>query len=369
MTTKPKNRVMLYITYIAFLALVVVQFERIEGVLLTGLAIFSPFFLGFAMAFVLAQPYDFFYKIIKNGNVFARHASPLAVTLAYTSVIIVVTSLTSFVVPKLVESITDFLNSLEGYIANLQVWVYNIRDKLDIEFINGLDFSNLNQYLEQVLQNTLKTISGAASQVISMTGSLVSAIVNFVMAFVFSVYMLAGKDDLCQKATRVARAYLPKKTSARLIEVCSLSNRIFSKFLAGQLIEACILGTLCGLGMLLIMADYAMLIGILVGVSALVPVVGGYVGGGLAFLLLFLVSPMKAVIFLVFLLLLQQFEGNIIYPRVVGGSVGLPGLWVLLAVIVGSGLFGITGALLGVPTVSVLYALLKQDVLQRETNS
>ncbi|MFI3249496.1 MAG: AI-2E family transporter [Eubacteriales bacterium] len=360
------KKTFLYITYIAFLALIVLQFDNAIGLVQNGIAVFTPFFLGFVIAFMLAQPCNFFYKKISEGNIFQKHARSLSVALSYLVVFVVIYLIFSVVIPKLNDSVTIFRNSLEGYLANLQVWLNTIKERFDIEALNEINFNDLNEMLKNLLQNTLISISGAADKLLAMTGSFLTAVINFVMALVFSIYMLAGKDDLCNKARRVAQAYLPKKASKRLIEVVALSSRIFSSFIAGQLVEACILGSLCALGMLLIMPDYALLIGIIVGVSALVPVVGGYVGGGFAFLLIFIVSPMKSVVFVVFLLILQQFEGNVIYPRVVGNSVGLPGLWVLFAVIVGSDLLGITGALVSVPTVSVLYALLREDVLLRE---
>ena len=150
-----------------------------------------------------------------------------------------------------------------------------------------------------------------------------------------------------------------------IIRVAELTGRTFTSFVSGQLTEACILGALCALGMLFIQADYAPLIGVIVGASALVPVVGAYAGAGLSAFLLVMISPIRALIFLVFLGILQQIEGNVIYPRVVGTSIGLPGIWVLTAVTLGGGLFGLPGVLLSVPTASVLYTLLKEDVTAR----
>ena len=199
----------------------------------------------------------------------------------------------------------------------------------------------------------------------AFTGNLMSVIVTLVLAVVFSVYMLSGRERLLHQCRKVLYAYLPERWAVRVHSVAKLSAVTFTNFVSGQLLEACILGGLCAAGMLFIQADYAPLIGVIVGISALIPVAGAYIGAGVSAFLLMMVSPVRALIFLVFLLVLQQIEGNVIYPRVVGTSIGLPGLWVLTAVTVGGGLFGLLGIMLSVPLCSVLYALLRQDVARR----
>ena len=177
--------------------------------------------------------------------------------------------------------------------------------------------------------------------------------------------MLSGSETLLRQCGRLLRAYVPARFSRPLLNVIHLTADTFAKFVTGQLIEACILGGLCTGGMLFIQADYAPLIGVIVGVSALIPVAGAYVGAIVSALLLVMVSPLKALTFLIFLVILQQVEGNVIYPRVVGTSIGLPGIWVLAAVTVGGGLLGLPGVILSVPLASVLYTLLRQDVRRR----
>ena len=200
-----------------------------------------------------------------------------------------------------------------------------------------------------------------------MTGNIISMFVTLVLAVVFSIYMLAGKEKLLSQGRRLLRAYLPERWADRVSDVIQLTADIFSSFVSGQLIEACILGGLCALGTLFIQPDYAALIGVIIGVSALIPVAGAYIGAILSAFLLVMVNPVRALIFLIFLAVLQQIEGNVIYPRVVGTSIGLPGIWVLAAVTVGGGLFGLLGVLLSVPVASVVYALIKRDVRRRLT--
>ena len=177
--------------------------------------------------------------------------------------------------------------------------------------------------------------------------------------------MVGDGHRLLAQCRRVLRAYTPPKVCRMVLEVTALTAGTFSKFVTGQITEACILGGLTFAGMVLLRLDYPLLIAVLIGVSALVPIVGAYVGAFTSALLLAMIDPMKAVIFLLFLVCLQQFEGNVIYPRVVGTSLGLPGIWVLAAVTIGGGLFSFLGMLLSVPVASILYTLLRQDVHRR----
>ena len=177
--------------------------------------------------------------------------------------------------------------------------------------------------------------------------------------------MVSGKERLLSQCRRLLRAYVPPKFADPILDVVHLTGDTFTHFVTGQLIEACILGGLCSIGMLFIQPDYAPLIGVIIGSSALIPVAGAYIGAILSALLLLMVSPLKAVTFLIFLVILQQIEGNVIYPKVVGTSIGLPGIWVLAAVTVGGGLMGLVGVLLSVPIASVLYTLLRRDVHRR----
>ena len=177
--------------------------------------------------------------------------------------------------------------------------------------------------------------------------------------------MLSGRDKLLAQCRRLMRAYVPARIAGPVSSVVELTAATFTKFVTGQLIEACILGSLVTAGMLFIQADYAPLIGVTIGASALVPVAGAYIGAIVSAVLLLMVSPLKALIFLIFLAVLQQIEGNVIYPRVVGSSLGLPGLWVLAAVTVGGSLLGLVGILVSVPIASILYTLLRRDVRTR----
>lgn len=373
MEKKSLRTQLILITYTAFLLLTVLRLPDIWAVITFVIEAMSPFITGFAIAFVLTAPCIFFENTLnKFLPSFQKYSSGLAVALSYFAVIALIVGLVSVVIPKLTESVSIFTDSIKIYTANLQEWLSGLANKTDNEMLAEISvdlqsiFTNFSTYLEKAMQTALSTMSVAATQVISVTGDVVSVIINIVISLVFSVYMLADRKNLCRQSERVLFAYLPHTFAEKILFVLRMTSNTFSKFVAGQLLEACILGGLCAIGMLFIQPDYAMLIGIIVGTSALVPVAGGYVGGGFSFVLLFMVSPMSSVIFLVFLLVLQQFEGNVIYPRVVGNSIGLPGLWVVFAVIIGGALFGLLGVLLSVPCLSVLYALLRMDIQRRE---
>ena len=324
----------------------------------------KPLFIGFAIAFVLNRPCAFFLRQYERRLAprFRKLGRPFAVLTSYVLMIVIIVALFSFVLPQVMESIRLFAGSVSGYVENLQKLLDQVAGYLDLK---SLDLSKLSTYLRDILNGVLSSVSTAATQIMAVTGSIISMLVTLVLAVVFSIYMLAGQEKLLRQGRQLLRAYLPARFVGPVSEVIRLTGEIFTNFVLGQLIEACILGGLCALGTFFIQADYAALIGVIVGVSALIPVMGAYVGAILSAFLLVMVSPVRALVFLIFLGILQQIEGNVIYPRVVGTSIGLPGIWVLTAVTVGGGLFGLLGVLLSVPVASVLYALLKRDVKRR----
>lgn len=363
----PKNwmrSALAIITYTVLLVLALVKFDQIMAMGAALASSMKPLFIGFAIAFVLNRPCAFFLQQYERRLAprFRKLGRPLAVLTSYVLMIVIIVALFSFVLPQVMESIRLFAGSVSGYVENLQKLLDQVAGYLDLK---SLDLSKLSTYLRDILNGVLSSVSTAATQIMAVTGSIISMLVTLVLAVVFSIYMLAGQEKLLGQGRQLLRAYLPARFVGPVSEVIRLTGEIFTNFVLGQLIEACILGGLCALGTFFIQADYAALIGVIVGVSALIPVMGAYVGAILSAFLLVMVSPVRALVFLIFLGILQQIEGNVIYPRVVGTSIGLPGIWVLTAVTVGGGLFGLLGVLLSVPVASVLYALLKRDVKRR----
>ena len=359
------------ITYAVLLVLFIIQFDEVRGLFWTVTGLFQPLFIGFAIAFVLNRPCQLFSQLYDRGlgRTKAKNLSrPLAVATSYLLMFVLIIAFFSLVLPKLVESIQIFLNSINGYMLNIQEWL-NKQEWLAPLFsslhLDTLDLSNFSDLIKGALNGVVNTLTTAVPQLLTITSNIISIVVTGFLSIIFSVYMLSGKATLLSQCRRVLKAYAPPKVEAWVTDVVHLTANTFTAFVSGQLIEACILGGLTALGMLFIQADYAPLIGVIVGATALIPMVGAFLGGAVAAVLLIMVSPLKTLIFLIFLLCLQQFEGNVIYPRVVGNNVGLPAIWVLAAVTVGGGLFQFMGILVSVPVASVLYTLLRRDVHRR----
>ena len=371
MDKKLFNSILWIITYAVLLVLFIIQFDEVRGLFWTVIGLFQPLFIGFAIAFVLNRPCQLFSQLYDRGlgRTKAKNLSrPLAVATSYLLMFVLIIAFFSLVLPKLVESIQIFLNSINGYMLNIQIWL-NKQEWLSPLFsslhLDKLDLSNFSDLIKGALNGVVNTLTTAVPQLLTITSNIISIVVTGFLSIIFSVYMLSGKATLLSQCRRVLKAYAPPKVEAWVTDVVHLTANTFTAFVSGQLIEACILGGLTALGMLFIQADYAPLIGVIVGATALIPMVGAFLGGAVAAVLLIMVSPLKTLIFLIFLLCLQQFEGNVIYPRVVGNNVGLPAIWVLAAVTVGGGLFQFVGILVSVPVASVLYTLLRRDVHRR----
>lgn len=368
MDKKLFKHLILLITYAVALVVFIVKIDTVAGWLGAVLSAFQPLFIGFAVAFVLNRPCNFFARLYEGrlpGRA-RRAARPLAVVTAYVIVLALLSVLISLVVPELINSLRTFMSNMSTYAANLQDLYDWVVQKLDLEALAGLDLSAIiNDTLNRVLSGVLDALTTTVPHLISMTGVVVSAVVTGVLALVFSIYMLVGGPRLTAQCRRLVVTYLPGRVASPLLSVTRLTADTFTRYVSGQLTEACILGVLCFLGMCLFRFDYAPLISVIIGVSALIPVAGAYIGAAVAVLLLVMIEPMQAVWFLIFLVVLQQLEGNIIYPRVVGTSLGLPGIWVLAAVTVGSSLMGFVGLVVSVPVTAVFYTLLKGDLARR----
>lgn len=359
----------LLITYAVVLVAFIVKIDAVGGWLSSVISAFKPLLIGFAVAFILNRPCNFFAGLYgkKLPEKAAKAARPLAVVTCYLIVVLLLAGVVALVVPELVKSIQTFAGNLSTYAGNFQALYDSIVEKLDLQSLADLNLSSaIREPLSKLLSGVLNALTNTLPQFITMTSVLVSGAITAVLALVFSIYMLSGGPKLTAQCRRLVTAYLPERVSAPLLRVLRLTADTFTKYVSGQLIEACILGGLCFLGMCLFRFDYAPLISVVIGVSALIPVAGAYIGGAVAVLLLVMISPLEAFLFLVFLVVLQQLEGNLIYPRVVGTSMGLPGIWVLAAVTVGSSMLGFVGLIASVPVTAVLYTLLRGDLHRRE---
>ncbi len=367
MDKKLFKQLILLITFSVVLVAFIVKLDAVWGWVNNVLAAFEPLFIGFAIAFVLHRPCNFFTRLYtqrlpEKGKAAAR---PLAVATSYVLLIAFVAVLVALVVPELIKSLERFVSNLNTYGSNFQQLFDFVVEKLQLEGLENLNFTGAFDNLNSLLSRALELLTDTMPHVISATGVVVSAVVTGVLAIVFSVYMLSGAPRLLGQCRRIAVTYLPRKIVHPFLSVARLTADTFTRYVTGQVTEACILGCLCFVGMCIFQFDYAPLISVIIGVSALIPVAGAYIGAILAVVLLVMIDPMQAVWFLIFLVVLQQLEGNLIYPKVVGTSLGLPGIWVLAAVTVGSSLLGFVGLVISVPITAVLYTLLKQDLRAR----
>ena len=359
----------LLITYAVVLVAFIVKLDVVGGWLSSVISAFKPLLIGFAVAFVLNRPCNYFAGLYgkKLPEKAAKAARPLAVVTCYLIVVLLLAGVVALVVPELVKSIQTFAGNLSTYAGNFQALYDSIVEKLDLQSLADLNLSSaIREPLSKLLSGVLNALTNTLPQFITMTSVLVSGAITAVLALVFSIYMLSGGPKLTAQCRRLITAYLPGRVSDPLLRVLRLTADTFTKYVSGQLIEAGILGGLCVLGLCLFRFDYAPLLSVVIGVSALIPVAGAYIGGAVAVLLLVMISPLEAFLFLVFLVVLQQLEGNLIYPRVVGTSMGLPGIWVLAAVTVGSSMLGFVGLIASVPVTAVLYTLLRGDLHRRE---
>lgn len=271
-------------------------------------------------------------------------------------------------IPRLEEAGSTFIANVPGYITQIQNWWGSL---VDFAAGHGVTLPELSMNVEDATKFISKILSSDSSNVVNttidITTSILGALVNILLALVFSVYMLAQKETLISQSRRLLLAALPRKAGQRTMHILKLTNNAFSSFVTGQVTEAFILGSLCCIGMLILRLPYALPVSVIISFTSLIPIFGAWIGAATGAFLIVFVSPIKALTFLIFLLILQQVEGNLIYPKVVGKSVGLPGLWVLAAVTIGGGIFGMLGMLLGVPICSVIYALVQDFIRSQPT--
>ncbi len=368
MDKKLFRSLLLLITYAIVLVALIVKLDAVTGWLGGVAGAFRPLVIGGVIAFILNRPCNFFARLY--GKVFPEKAGgaarPLAVVTVYLIVAALIAVLISMVVPELTHSLEMFIGNISTYAANFQDLFDWAVARLDLEQLANLDLSTgISDSLKGLLTGALDALTNTLPHLITMTSVVVSGVVTGVISLVFSVYMLSGAPRLTAQCRRLVQAYLPEQAAWHVLNVTRLTADTFSKYVSGQMVEACILGSLCFIGMCIFRFDYAPLISVAVGVFALIPIAGAYLGAVLAVLLLVMIDPWEAVWFLVFLVALQQLEGNLIYPRVVGTSMGLPGIWVLAAVTVGGSLLQLVGMVISVPLAAVVYTLLKQDLRRR----
>lgn len=354
---------------IVFAVLVLVGVQRIEN-LAAGfvflMRIVFPFILGGAMAFILNIPMHFL-----EGRVFAKVKKkklvrPVSLVLSILFVVAILQIVLVVVIPEIAATFAGISKNIETFLPKLEQWLTEaFPDSEQLEmWIESLEFN-----WDKILQSAVNFLKNGAGNVLSSTvtvaKTVISTLMNFFVGFVFACYILLQKEKLSVQVKKVLYAFLPRHAVEKTLQVAALSYKTFSNFVTGQCLEAVILGTMFFVSMSILRFPYALLVGVLIAFTALIPIFGAFIGCVLGTFLILVSNPVQAIGFVILFFVLQQVEGNLIYPHVVGGSVGLPSIWVLVAVTVGGSLMGVVGMLIFIPLSSVLYALFKGWVHKR----
>lgn len=369
------------ILFTGVVVLALIKFDLLWETLVFIWEILQPFVVGGMMAFVANLPMTFFEKkVLAKLRKKRKHAPAegyvsslrrgFSILLAYLVVVLLITLVSAAVIPQLIATVAVIAEKAPAFFQNVLLQIQRLLEnnpKL-LAYINEFDLQKLdwNSIMDSVV-NFLKNVMGnMLSSTFTVASGIVSGTVNGFIALVFSVYILAQKEKLGEQFKRVLRAYTSQRINDGVLHVCTLLYRNFSNFIIGQCTEAVILGLMFIVSMTIFRFDYAVMIGVLIAFTALIPIVGAFVGCFVGAFVMLVDDPVKAIWFVVLFIVLQQIEGNLIYPHVVGNSVGLPSIWVLAAVTIGGSLMGIFGMLVFIPLLSTVYMLLRENVNRRE---
>lgn len=358
------------ILFTAVVILALMKFDLLCSAAAFLIGIIKPFILGGMIAFVINIPMRFFETKLFQ-RFFSKGKRGFSLVLAFLSVILVINLVAVTVIPQLVATIRVLTNKIPVFWNNVirQLEVIFAENPALMESLNQMealeiDWKNMFSTIWGFLQNGMGNM---LTSTFSVASSIISSTVSFFIALVFSIYVLAQKEKLGNQFKRTLKAYVSPVIYEGTLKVCSLLNQNFSNFITGQCTEAVILGLLFIVSMTLFRFDYAVMIGVLIAFTALIPIVGAFIGCFIGAFLMLVDDPVKAFWFVVLFIVLQQIEGNLIYPHVVGNSVGLPSIWVLAAVTIGGSLMGVLGMLIFIPLLSTAYMLLREDVNKRNS--
>ena len=366
------KQICLLMIFATVLVLAVIYSEAIlRGIgLVFGIA--SPFIVGGVIAFVLNLPM----KVIEEkifakwqGKIAAKLKRPVSMLLAIIFLVLIVNLVVITVIPQVKSAGAVLGQKIPGFIDNVVMQLERLSTEYPQLEEQVVTLENIEINWESFVDTAINFLKNGVGSMLTSTFSVASGIiggvVNVVISFIFALYILSQKEKLADQGRRIFSAYLPEKANAYVLKVLSLAYRNFSKFITGQCLEAVILGTMFIVAMSIFRMPYAFMVGVLIAFTALIPVVGAFIGCAVGAFLILIENPILALWFVVLFLVLQQIEGNLIYPKVVGNSVGLPSIWVLMAVSLGGSLFGVTGMLVFIPLLSTVYALLRESVNTR----
>ncbi len=347
--------------------LVFSNFERVSESISWVFGLFSPFIIGMALAYFLNLPMRFLEKKLLYRIKKTKLIRPLSITLVYILLAVILGILIVLILPQLIESLLSLINNIPLYLDNLTQFAEWVTESLDLEE-DTLDFIVVS-YTDFVTE-VIALVRNFLPDLLDWSVRIGSGVITGLTAVMASIYMLASKEKLQKQGKKILFALLKAKTAKNVLKTAELSNRIFSGFISGKFIDSVIIGIICYLFMTITNAYFytmpqALLISLIIGVTNIIPFFGPFIGAVPSVFLLLIINPGSAVVFGIFVIVLQQFDGNILGPKILGDSTGLPPLWVLVAIIVGGDLFGFAGMILGVPTAAVFYVLIRKAIHKR----
>lgn len=365
LSKKTVKRILLIITFTVLLIWAIYNHKLLFKYIGELYSLISPFVIGLCIAYVvnvIMRPIErLWMKLLSKckGKWVEKMKRPICLLLSILLVIGIILAVIFIIMPELSDSVSSLVSMVPSYVSEVESWWEALALRLDKYGVELPQFSFDTDKFIQILKDGGTAILNTT---LSATTSIVTAVINIVLALAFSIYVLAQKETLKRQSKKVLAKLMKPEKMQKLLDMLDLINRTFTNFITGQLTEAVIIGVLCFIGMSIFRMPYAPAISVLVGFTALIPVFGAFIGTAIGAFLILLVKPIQAVWFVVFIIVLQQFEGNLIYPKVVGKSVGLPGIWVLVAVTIGGNAMGVVGMLISVPLCSVLYVVSRNAV-------
>lgn len=358
---------LLVVTYAIVLFLGLSNLDKLLGAAGFVVGVLMPIILAVCIAYVINLPMmlveaRLFAPLWRRAPRLAKAKRGISLLTAIALVAAVLVALVMFVVPQIAQSASVLARQIPTFVGKIGEAVSGLLAGYDL---TNTIWQRITENWRDIATTVTNFISSTVPQIFSVTMGITSGIINLVLALTLAVYMLLDKERLLSMLRKMCYAFLPTPRAQGLLELGDRANRIFSKFIGGQITEAFILGSLCAIGMWILRMPYALMISVIVAVSALIPILGAYLGVFFGVFIIAMENPIQALGFILFFVLLQQFEGNVIYPRVVGGSIGLRGIWVLGAITVGGSLFGLGGMLVGVPVFAVIYGQVRRTTYRR----
>lgn len=364
-TTRTVSHIIVVLVGIAFCFLLL-NIKGLQSGLDFFLSLIKPFIYGFVIAYLLAEPIKFMentlLKGLDKGKKRAKLKRSVAVFVALILSFLIIGALLSVVLPQLIDSMLTLVNNIQLYIANAEVWA---KDMISTTNIDPVLYEQVFVTWEQILDKSSAILVTLFQQLIGFTGHVTAGVLNIFVAIIISIYLLTAKERYFAQIKKVLYALLPSTVVERIVEVGRLSNKTFNGFINGKIIDSLIIGVITFVCLSLMKMPYILLVSVIIGVTNIIPFFGPFIGAIPSVFIIFIVDPVKALWFIIFIFLLQQFDGNILGPKILGNSTGLPAVWVLFAILVGGGVAGFVGMLVGVPTFAVIYALFKGYLEQR----